>query len=290
MEAGAEAAAVAGADMNAEGTPHWLGVGLGYRPAFRAEVFEHRARVGFLEIVADHYFDAPREKLDELDLLAAHFTLIPHGLDLSLGSDEGVDPAYLDKFAALVARLHPPWWSEHIAFTRAGGVPFGHLASLPRNAQSIEALARNAERVRAAIPTPLILENVTETFVAPGATMDEPEFVTRALEATGCGWLCDVTNLHINAVNQNRDLAGEAERWPWSKAVQAHMSGGRIGRDGEWIDSHDRPTPPEALQWLRVLADRGHLRGAILERDEDLPPFGELLDELDRAREALGRA
>ena len=104
----------------------------------------------FLEIIADHYFDAPREKLDELDLLADHFPIVPHGLDLSLGSAEGIEEAYLEKFAALVERVHPPWWSEHIAFTRAGGIAIGHLAALPRTQEAVDALARNVERVKRA--------------------------------------------------------------------------------------------------------------------------------------------
>lgn len=267
-----------------------LGVGLGYRPAFRAELFLNRLRVDFLEITADHYFDATREKLDELDLLAAHFTLIPHGLDLSLGSAEGLDDAYLDKFAALVERVKPPFWSEHIAFTRAGGRSIGHLAPMPHTKEAIETIARNVERTRRAIPTPLILENITEGFVAPGEEMDEPEFVAGVLAVSGCGWLCDVTNLWTNAVNRGRDWTVELDRWPWEMAVQAHFAGGRQGRDGEWIDSHDRPAPPEAFALLGELGRRGSLRGAILERDEDLPPFGEMLAELDSARAALAWA
>ena len=78
-----------------------LGVGLSFRSVFRGDLFANRDRVDFLEIIADHYFDAPREKLDELDLLADHFPIVPHGLDLSLGSADGVDARYLDKFAAL---------------------------------------------------------------------------------------------------------------------------------------------------------------------------------------------
>jgi uncharacterized protein (UPF0276 family) len=266
--------------------PH-LGVGLSFRSSFRAELFAARERVDFLEIVADHYFDAPREKLDELDLLADHFPLVPHGLDLSLGSAEGVDPAYLDKFAALIERIKPAWWSEHIAFTRAGGIHIGHLAALPRNEEAIETLARNVKAAQRAISVPLLLENPTEAFAAPGAEMEEPEFVARMLEAADCGWLCDVTNLVTNAINQGRDWRAELDRWPWPRAAQAHFAGGRIARDGRWIDSHDRPAPPEAYELLGELARRGALKGVILERDEDLPPFAELLAELERAREAI---
>ena len=48
-------------------------------------LFLARDRVDFLEITADHYLDASPEKDLELALLADHFPLIPHGLNLSLG-------------------------------------------------------------------------------------------------------------------------------------------------------------------------------------------------------------
>ena len=85
----AAAAVVAAAAEAAEADPMEhdlpvLGVGLGFREPFLAELFRHRDGVDFLEVTADHYFDAPEEKRAELDLLADHFPIIPHGLDLSL--------------------------------------------------------------------------------------------------------------------------------------------------------------------------------------------------------------
>jgi uncharacterized protein len=264
-----------------------LGVGLGYRAPFRSDLFANRAQVDFLEIVADHYFRASREKLDELDLLANHFTLIPHGLDLSIGSAEGIDGAYLDQFAALIDRLDPPYWSEHLAFTKAGGISIGHLACLPYTREAIDIVARNVETIRQRIDWPLILENITAGVLLPGGEMEEPEFVGAVLEETGCGWLCDVTNLHTNVVNEGRDAAGEIDRWPWERIVQMHFAGGRMS-EGVLIDSHDGPTSPEVWRLLEDAVARSNVKGIILERDERLPPFAELIGELDVAR-AIGR-
>jgi uncharacterized protein len=264
-----------------------LGAGLGFRPSFRADLFRQRAQVDFLEITADHYFNAPPEKRDELDLLAAHFTLIPHGLDLSLGSAEGVDQAYLGQFAALIERISPPWWSDHLAFTRAGGIAIGHFASLPVTHEAIDAVVRNVETVRRTIKVPLILENIIATVTVPDGEMDEAAFLSEVLRRTGCGWLCDVTNLYTNAVNQGVDLDSELERWPWQYVVQMHFAGGHWD-DGILIDSHACPTPPEVWRLMDAAVARSPVRGIILERDEDLPPFGDLLDEVARAR-AIGR-
>lgn len=263
-----------------------LGSGLGYRPPFRADLFANRARVDFLEIIADHYFGASPEKLRELDLLRAHFPIVAHGLDLSLGSAEGIDAAYVEKLARLLERLAPPWWSEHLCFTRAGGIDIGHLAALPYTREAIDVVARNADLVRQSIKAPLILENVTTVVRVPGGEMDEPEFLTRVLDATGCGWLCDVANLYTNAVNHGVDLDATFERWPWDRLVQIHYAGGRW-RDGVLIDSHDAATSEAVWALYDRIVARAPVRGVILERDERLPPFAELLGEVARARAAL---
>jgi uncharacterized protein (UPF0276 family) len=264
-----------------------LGVGVGFREPFLADLFRNRDRVDFLEVTADHYFDAPEEKRAEMDLLAAHFPIIPHGLDLSLGGAEGIADDYLAAMADLVARLDPPWWSEHIAYTRAGGVPLGHLAPLPWTVEAVDVVARNVERVRRRIRTPLILENITATLIVPETEMDEVEFLRAVLDRTGCGLLCDVTNLYTNAVNHGQDLDDVLDRFPWDRAVQLHFAGGHW-HDGSLIDSHAHATPPEVWRVLEAAVSRASVRGIILERDENLPPFADLLCELEQAR-TIGR-
>lgn len=215
--------------------------------------------------------------------MRAHFPLVPHGLDLSLGSAEGLDDAYVDKFARLIERIDPPWWSEHLCFTRAGGIAIGHLAALPQSRAALDAVARNVDMLRKKIKAPLILENVTTVVAVPGAEMDEAEFLTRALERTGCGWLCDVANLHANAVNHGADVEAGFDRWPWQRVVQIHFAGGRW-RGEVLIDSHDSATSEAVWALFARVAAVAPIKGAILERDEKIPSFGELLGELERAR------
>ncbi|MGE0482055.1 MAG: DUF692 family multinuclear iron-containing protein [Phycisphaerae bacterium] len=270
-----------------------LGVGLGYREPLRAEIFRHRDEIDFLEITADHFFDPTPERRALLDLLHEHFTLIPHGLDLSLGSAEGLDESYADKFAALIQRLEPPWWSEHIAFTRAGGVRIGHLAPLPFTREAAEVVCRNVAAMqarvgRAAPATPLILENITYTVAMPDAEMSEGAFVRTVLEGCGAGLLLDVTNVYANAVNHGRDPLALLDEFPLERVVQLHFVGG-YWRDGVFIDGHSAPTPPEVWELLDAVCARAPVRGVILERDEHIPAMRELVPELRRAREILRR-
>jgi len=263
-----------------------LGIGLGFREPFRADLFLARDRVDFLEITADHYLDASPEKERELALLADHFTLIPHGLSLSLGGAEGLDPGYLGKFAGLIRRLDPPWWSEHVAFTRAGGVDIGHLAPVPFSREALDVLESNIADARKQIDVPLIVENITYVVALPGAEMGEGEFLAELTERAGCGLLLDVTNLHTNAVNHGFDPLDLLDRLPLDRVVQLHFAGGEW-HDGRLVDSHARPAPPEVWSLLDEVVARSPVKGIILERDENLPPFGELLDEVDRARSIM---
>jgi uncharacterized protein len=264
-----------------------LGVGLGFRTPFLADLFLNRGRVDFLEITADHYIDAPPEKRRELELLAAHFVLVPHALNLSLGGVEGLDPDYLASLGGLVRRLNPPWWSDHIALTRAGGVDIGHLAPLPFTREALDVLCANIDAARRRIGGLLILENITYIVALSNAEMDEAEFLAELLRRTGCGLLLDVTNLYINAVNHGYDPRAFLDDLPLERVVQLHLAGGH-SHDGWLVDSHSRPTPPQVWALLEEVVARAPVKGIILERDEDLPPFGALLEELDRARE-IGR-
>jgi uncharacterized protein (UPF0276 family) len=267
--------------------PH-LGVGFGFRTPFRGDLFLNRDRVDFLEVTADHYLDATPEKQSELALLAEHFTLIPHGLNLSLGSAGGMDPTYVDQLLELVRQLNPPWWSEHVAFTRAGQVEIGHLSPLPFSREALGVLAANIAEVQRRTEAPLILENITYNVRMPGAEMDEAAFLAALLERTGCGLLLDVTNLYTNAVNHGYDPRAFLDRLPMDRVVQLHFAGGQW-EDSLLVDSHARPAPPEVWSLLDEVVARAPVRGIILERDEDLPPFGELLAELDQARAIMRR-
>ncbi len=264
-----------------------LGSGLGYRRVHRGELFLDRRGVDFLGVVADHFMSADPAVQSELALLQAHFPLIPHGLDLSLGSAEGLDPAYLDRLAGVVEAIDPPWWSEHIAYTHADGVAIGHLAALPLTREALDVLCANIHAAQRRIPAPLILENITTPFRLPGDELTEPQFLTELTERTGCGLLLDVTNIIVNAANLGFDPAEYLDQLPLERVVQTHYVGW-ARRGDTWVDDHGSETPEPVWELLAEVATRCPLRGMVLERDRNIPTLAALRPELERARE-IGR-
>ncbi len=260
-----------------------LGIGIGFREAFRADLFLHQSEIDFLEITADHYFDASRRKLEELELLKQHFPLIPHGLNLSLGSAEGIDEIYLEKFAELVEKTNPPWFSEHLCFTKSGGKEIGHLAPVPYTNEAVKVFVKNISRVKDKIKTPLILENISYLMRFPSSEMSEAEFITKILQETDCGLLLDITNLYINSKNFGFDWRKFLDELPMERVIQLHFVGSHKNKN-RLIDAHADKTDDEIWEVFREVCQRADVKGAILERDENFPPFAEILEELETAR------
>lgn len=261
----------------------YLGVGLGFREPLRSNLFLNQAKIDFLEITSDHYLDATPRKLEELDLLFGAFTLIPHSLDLSLGSAQGIDEAYLDKLADLIERVRPPWFSDHMCFTRSGGVKIGHLAPVPYTEEALSVFVRNIQKVKKRIEVPLILENITYDMTFPSSKMTEPEFISRLLDETDCGMLLDATNLYINSQNRGYDWRDFLDKLPLDRVVQLHFVGSHK-HEGRLIDAHANRTEDEIWNVFEEICVRFDIKGAILERDEKFPDFEELVEELEKAR------
>ncbi|MEP6901267.1 MAG: DUF692 domain-containing protein [Actinomycetota bacterium] len=260
-----------------------LGVGIGFREQFRAEIFLNQEKIDFLEITTDHYLDAKPEKLTELNLLKEHFPLIPHSLELSLGSAEGIDEKYLDKVAELVELVNPKWFSDHLCFTKSGGIKIGHLAPVPYTKEAVKVFVKNISQVKKRIETPLILENITYLVRFPSSEMSESEFIKTILEETDCGLLLDVTNLYINSQNFGFDWRKFLDEIPLERIVQLHFVGSHR-RGKRLIDAHANKTEEEIWQVFAEVCKRCDIKGAILERDENFPPFAEIVEELETAR------
>ncbi len=263
-----------------------LGVGIGFREEFKSELFLHRDKVDFLEIIGDRYLDANYYLQEELELLAANFPLIPHFINLSLGSAAGIDPDYLAKVAKLINKLQPAWWSEHLSFTQAGGIDIGHLSPLPYTQEAVDVVCRNIDLVTKQIDAPLILENITYTMDIPGGEMSEAQFIYEVCDRTNCGLLLDITNLYTNSINHGYNIAEFLAQLPLEKAIQLHFTGGHW-HDGILIDSHSSATPAPVWELMQQVVSQTQIEGVVLERDESIPTFIELTDELKRAQTIL---
>ncbi len=93
-----------------------------------------------------------------------------------------------------------------------------------------------------------------------------------------------MTNLYINSQNFGFDWREFLDEIPLERVVQLHFVGSH--KHGKHlIDAHSHKTENEIWQVFREVCARCDVKGAILERDGNFPPFAEILEELNTARE-----
>jgi uncharacterized protein (UPF0276 family) len=270
-----------------------LGVGLGYRKELHDHYFQHRDRVDWLELIGDHYVDliAGAERRGEAVDLAAAFPVIPHFLEHSVGSHGPIEEPYCQAAAALVRATRAPYATDHLCFTKAGGIELGGLTIVPFTASTADRCAARARAIQETLGVPFLLENIYYPFSFPGE-LSELAFINRVLEGSGCGMLLDLANLFINAENHAYDPHAFIEGLPAERIVQVHLAGSER-RDGRWVDTHSQSVEEHPQVWdlLEHLLRRAPVKAILVERDQNFPAdFGEILHDLDRAREFFSRA
>ncbi len=262
-----------------------LGLGIGWRAEI-ALTIERRKDLGFVEVVAENLMSSQSLPQPLLNLRARGFTIIPHGLSLSLGGAERIDPRRIDALADLATRTGAPFVSEHIAFVRAGEHEAGHLLPIPRTRSAMNVLVENVLEAKKRLPVPLALENISTLVQWPDAEMDEATFLREVFERTDCLMLFDVANFWANARNFGKDAVGELRQLPMERLAYVHVGGG-MEQNGVYHDTHAAPTPPGVLELLESLCSIANPPGVMLERDDEYPPPDQLNAELDAIAAAM---
>lgn len=261
-------------------------VGIGWRPEIAGLVADLPG-LRFTEVIAESLprrgrgrrgaAVAPPPMLDAL--VARGVSVVPHGVRLSLGGAEPVDPERVAHLAHCARLVNAPMVSEHIAFVRAGGQEAGHLLPVPRSREALDAIVDNVRRTQAELPVPLALEPIAALFDWPDPELSEVDFVTELLDRTGALLLLDVANVYANARNRGEDPAELLDKLPAERIAYLHVAGG-AEHDGLYHDTHTDPTPPEVLDLVAQVCRHRPL-AVMLERDGHYPAADALRAELD---------
>jgi uncharacterized protein len=269
--------------------------GLGWRPELAAGILSNLDRIDVVEVIADDYFDAPKSKRRALKTLAIQVPVALHGVSLGLASSVSVEATRLEQTARLVEEIQPEFWSEHLAFVRGGGIEIGHLAAPPRTAATVDGAARNLAAARKIVGVLTLVENIATLIDPPGSTLSEADWTRDILAAANCSLLLDLHNLYANSVNFGLDPYDFIDRMPQAKIDAIHLAGGRWIKakttdERRLLDDHLHDVPEAVYDFLEYIgAKTSHPLTVILERDGRYPATQVLLNQLDRAREALRR-
>jgi hypothetical protein len=268
--------------------------GLGLKPQHYAQALACPA-VGpqsglWFEVHPENYMVEGGPRLAWLDAIRAERPLSLHGVGLSLAGDERPDREHLARFRALIDRYHPFLVSEHLAWSRRGGVYHPDLLPIPRSDAMLELVCDHVDEAQEALGWSLLIENPTAYLALNGHDWDEVDFLAEIARRTGCGLLIDVNNVHVSAANMGFDAAAWIDAVPGDLIGEIHVAGHRpdpILGQALLIDSHDAPVSEAVWALHRRLVERIGARPTLVERDGDIPDFAELLAEQTRADLAL---
>jgi uncharacterized protein (UPF0276 family) len=262
------------------GTPR-LGIGIGWRPEIDLTV-ERLPGLDFVEVLAENIH--PETLPESLVVLRERGTpVVAHAVSLSLGGAEPLVRERVEHLATVAAAVGAPLVSEHVAFTRAGGLDTGHLLPVPRTRAALNVLVDNVKLAQAELPVPLALENIAAVFDWPDNELTEGQFLAELVDRTDCLLLVDVANLYANAVNVGTEPATFLDELPLERLAYVHVAGG-VTHDGIYHDTHAHEVPAPVLDVLAELCARVTPPGVMLERDDDYPADADLATELARIR------
>jgi uncharacterized protein (UPF0276 family) len=260
------------------------GFGLGLRTPHYEAMLNEPHDIDWLEVITENYLVPGGKPLDYLERIRERFPLVMHGVSLSIGSTDPIDFKYLADVRALAARIEPHWISDHLCWTGVEGRNLHDLLPLPYTEEALASVVARVGEVQDALGRQILLENVSSYLTYQASEMNEWEFLREVAQRADCAILLDINNIYVSSVNHGFDPLTYLHAIPKSRVRQFHLAG-HSDLGGHLIDTHDHPIV-EAV-WNLYGAAVAHF-GAVptmIERDDNIPELGELVAELDIARE-----
>lgn len=266
-----------------------LHAGLGFKPAFAEAALAARGEGLWFEVHAENYLVDGGPRLAMLEALRAVHPLSLHGVSASLGGAAPPDVQHLRQLAALVERTAPALVSEHLAWNRLGPQWAPDLLPLPRTTEALHRLAANVSRLQESLRRRVAIENPSH-YLPLGHDWGEVDFLHELVRRTGCGLLVDVNNVFVSAHNVGQPAQAWLDAIEGDAVMEVHLAGHRPDADPAvdlLIDSHDTPVAAAVWALYERLVARIGARPTLIERDDALPPFDDLMAECMRARAVL---
>jgi uncharacterized protein (UPF0276 family) len=282
-----------------------LGLGLPYFASLPPEFYRSEL-LDFVEITPETLcrqrrdgmavaIDLVPDQVDRAQETCASLPIVVHGVELSIGSAQGWNGAYVEMLDAFQARWPFVWHSEHLGFQTIPGdgdatLEVGVPLPLPATEETVRVVAARTVAIGQRYGVPFLLENPAHYLAglpADPEIEDESGLMRAITERGGCFELLDLHNVYCNAVNHHSDPFAAIDRMPLSRVIEIHIAGGSW-RDGFWMDAHDGRVPERVWELLEyTLLRTPNVAGVVFEMlDEHAVRLGlgAITEELMRAR------
>jgi len=260
-----------------------LGFGLGLRTDHYEDILNSDPAIDWFEIISENYLVPGGKPLHYLDRIRERYPLVMHGVSLSIGSTDPLDTDYLKQLKSLAARVEPAWISDHLCWTGVHGKNLHDLLPLPYTEETVNHVAARIRMVQEFLERQILIENVSSYVNFSGSQMSEWEFLTAVCERADCLLLFDVNNIYVSSINHEFDPLAYLDGIPGKRVQQIHLAG-HEDHGNYIIDTHDHPVADPVWDLYAETVRRFGPVSTMIERDDNIPPLDELLEELNHAR------
>jgi uncharacterized protein len=260
----------------------YLGHGIGLRPPHYAEVVETLPAIDWFEVITENFMVAGGNPRQVLRRVRERYPVVLHGVSLSIGSVDPLDETYLAGLAALAAEIEPAWISDHLCWSSFGGHTGHDLWPLPFTEEALAHVVRRIQTVQERLRRRILIENVSSYLEFAHSALAEWEFLSEVARRADCGLLLDVNNVFVSARNHGFEAAQFLAGLPVERVKQIHLAGHR-DEGTHLLDTHDHPVCDGVWALYRAAVQRFGAVSTIIERDDDIPPLGEVISESRQA-------
>jgi uncharacterized protein (UPF0276 family) len=265
-----------------------LGFGLGLRPKHCADIVAGKSRSDWFEALTENYLGLPGlgsgQPLSNLLEIRQLKPVVLHGVSLSIGGTDPLNPLYLNRLSTLIERVEPEWVSDHLCWTGVHGFNAHDLLPLPYTRETVNHVVSRIQTVQDRLRRPLVIENVSSYVEFQESEMTEAQFLREVVIRSGCGLLLDINNIYVSARNHGFNPRVYLEHIPWKQVAQFHLAG-HTDKGHIVIDTHDEPVRDEVWDLYAHAIRLAPNVSVMIERDDNIPELSVLELELSRAEQ-----
>jgi hypothetical protein len=255
------------------------GAGIGLRRSLLDDFLAHEpVPVGFMEVAPENWIGLGGKLGKKFRRLTEHYPFTLHGLSLSIGGPEAIDVAFVREVKQFIKVHDIRCYSEHLSYCSDDGHLYD-LMPIPFSEEAIKHVSQRIRLVQDIIEQPLAIENVSY-YAAPGKQMEEIEFINAVLTEADCKLLLDVNNVYVNSVNHRYDASDFLRSLPGERIAYVHIAGHYNEAEDLIVDTHGADVIDPVWALLEEAYEVFGVLPTLLERDFNIPPYPELMQEV----------
>jgi uncharacterized protein len=261
----------------------FLGHGIGLRTKHFPDLLEQGRRADWFEVITENFLNVGGRPRAVLESVRRDRPVVLHGVSLSIGSVDPLNVEYLHDVRALAEAVEPAWVSDHLCWGTFGRHNAHDLLPLPFTEESLAHVVSRVSEVQERLGRRIVLENVSSYLTYSASTISEWDFLAEVARRADCLLLLDVNNVFVSATNHGFDAAEYLRGIPVDRVAQFHLAGHQdLGT--HLLDTHDAPVPDPVWALYRDAVRRFGRVSTLVEWDDHIPPFEEVLAEAEKAR------